>query len=363
MRDISWLNWPIEYKKSGIGKYSSVYIDELKKTIKIHDIWFKMNPNSIRRILLQFLIIPLRLMFKKTDIKVFSDEWRLPILLYPIKNIICIIHDIRNYDLTTKKQSPLQRIYFKIIKSSFKRLNKVQKIITPSEFTKNSLISLWIDGKKIGVIPNIIDKNIYHPLHIEKSMLKKQLFDKYSLWEANLKKKILLNVWSEEDRKNIITILKALKDFDNCIFIKIGKAIIGENRKKHLDFVKKNRLNCVFIDEVNEWDLVSFYNVADIFIFPSLFEGFGRPPIEAQACWCPVIASKKWWLKEVVDGSCIILNNPLDEKEIAKKIKLCIINDKLRQDIIKKWYHNARRFVLDNNVWKWGKILQEINTD
>ena len=239
-------------------------------------------------------------------------------------------------------------------------MNKVNHIITPSEFTKNSLVSYWIDSRKIEVIPNTIDENICKPSILDIHLLRKQLFDKYNIWTNNLLKKIILNVGSEENRKNIITILKALTCLDNCIFIKIWSPIILENRQEHIDFIKKNGLNCFFIDKIDDIDLVKFYNVADVFVFPSLFEWFGRPPIEAQACWCPVISSKKWWLEKVLNNSCIILCDPLDNKELVDKINLCLSDSRLRLDVIHKWYKNAMRFTLTKNISKRNTLLKSI---
>ncbi len=355
---IYWLCWPLEYKNSWIAKYSSIYISKLKRDFDIKEFWMPFKANSLLRMIFQFVIIPIRLLFHRRTTKIFYDEGRLPILFYPIKNIIFIIHDIRDYALTAKKQSFLQKIYFKIIGISYKKLNKVYKIITPSAFTRDSLIDLWIDKEKIKVIPNVIDQSVYKPLTIDSHLMRRQLFDKYGIKQEDLNKRIILNIWSEEDRKNIITILKALTLLGNYLFIKIWNPIISSNRKKHLDFAKTNALDCVFIDTIfDDEDIVKFYNIADVFIFPSLFEWFGRPPIEAQACGCPVISTNNSWLKEVIWDSAFIIKNPLDEHELYQKINALMSDNSLYDTIVDKWYQNAKRFILDTNLIKWQRLL------
>ena len=160
----------------------------------------------------------------------------------------------------------------------------------------------------------------------------------------------MLNVGSEESRKNIITILKVMKELDDYVFIKIWRPIMKQNREEHLKFIKDNKLEnkVYFIDfvETNE-DLVKFYNIADIFLFPSLFEWFWRPPIEAQACWCPVISSDKWGLKEVLLDSAIILENPENVNELMSNITLL---EKKKEVVVELWKNNINRFTVQKNI-------------
>ncbi len=271
---------------------------------------------------------------------------------FPYNNSIFIVHDIRNFDDSTKDKTILQKIYFYLVKKSLDNLRKLDRIVTVSEFTKNKIIdTFWIEWNKIHVIYNSIDTNAFRQIP---NINKKDFLNKY--W-IKTDKKILLNVWSEESRKNIITILKTMRSLDDYIFIKIGRPIIKQNRENHLKFIKDYKLEnkVFFIDfvEDNE-DLVKFYNIADIFIFPSLFEWFWRPPIEAQACWCHVISSDRWWLKEVLWDSAIILDNPEDEDEIIDKI----INIDKNTTILNSWYKNIENFSIDKNINKWERIIK-----
>lgn len=348
--------WPERYRKSWVWNYSNIYIKELKnKWYNIFDKWINVKNNYLR-LFIQFCIYPLQVITKyRNNTKVFRDEWMLLYTLFPCfpyKNSIFIVHDIRNFDDSAKKKTILQKLYFHFVRKSLNNLKKAKTIVTVSEFTKNTIIEkFWIKSNLIHVIYNSLDFNTFK---IITWIDKKQFLKRY--W-IETDKKILLNVWSEESRKNIITILKTMKQLDDYVFIKIWRPIINQNREEHLKFIKDNKLDnkVYFIDfvETNE-DLAKFYSIADIFVFPSLFEWFWRPPIEAQACGCPVISSREWALWEVLWDSVIILDNPEDANEIINKLKLVY---KVRDEKIKLWFENAQRFGLYNNIKKWEFIL------
>lgn len=356
---IYWYCTPLEYKNSWIWKYSSLYIAHLQKIYDIKDMWLSVKPKSFIRIVLQFLIYPFHMIFHHKKIKVFSDEWWLPVLFFWIKNSIFIIHDIRDFNLTTKHSSFLLNIYFKIIKKCFKKLNanNVLKIICPSNFTKNELIKLWIKSNKIEVIYNSINKD-YKKLNINKAILKKELFTKYDIWFENLDKNVLFNIGTEEDRKNIITILKVLKKINNYIFIKIWNPIIKNNRDNHLKFVKDNNINAIFLHNLEWEDIIKFYNIGDLYLNTSLFEWFGRTIIEAQACWCPVLSTYNSWLKEVLWVINLKINAGLDEKEILWKIELILKSIEKKEYLIKFWLENSKKFLLEKSICKWDILFK-----
>jgi len=349
--------WPEKYRKSWVWNYSNLYIKWLKKIwYNIHD--YRINiDNNLLRVFIQFFIYPLKIiLFKRKYLKIFWDEWMLLYTLFPFfpyKNSIFIIHDIRNSNLSAKNKNIFQKIYFSLWEKANNNIKKIENIIVVSEFTRDNLINkCWIK-KKIKLIYNAFDLSIFKKLD-NINWIRENLFKKYKI---NSDKKIILNVWSEESRKNIITILKVMEKLDDYVFIKLWRPIVTQNREEHLKYIKEHKLEkkvylLDYIEDMN--DFVWFYNIADIFLFPSLFEWFWRPPIEAQACWCPVISSKEWALWEILWNSAIILDNPENVHEIIEKIKNV---DKEREEKIKLWFENAQRFSLDNNIKKREKIL------
>lgn len=355
-KKIIWFCGPEMYRKSWVWNYSNTYIKELKNNgYNIFDKWINVK-NDYLRLFIQFFVYPLQAITKyRNDVKIFRDEWMLLYTLFPCfpyKNSIFIVHDIRNFDDSAKNKTILQKLYFHFVKKSLNNLKKAKTIVTVSEFTKNTIIEkFWIKSDIIHVIYNSLD---FDTFNIITWIDKKQFLKGY--W-IETDKKILLNVWSEESRKNIITILKAMKQLDDYVFIKIWRPIIKQNREEHLKFIKDNKLDnkVYFIDfvETNE-DLVKFYNIADIFVFPSLFEWFWRPPIEAQACGCPVISSIKWGLKEVIWDSAIILKDPENVDEIIERINEL---SKQKDKIVKMGLKNVDRFTIQKNLDLMEDIL------
>lgn len=196
----------------------------------------------------------------------------------------------------------------KILRFLTKRnTKKAEKIIVPSECTKKDLIDLYrIKPEKIFVIPH----GISEPLKFS---------DPIKLG------KYILYLGSGHKRKNIDGIKKAFKILKEKHKIPHKLILAGVN--KH-------------VDENEKWQLLKN---ADVFVFPSFYEGFGFPVLEAQTAGIPVVASNVSSLPEVLLGSALLVD-PENPREIAGAVYRIIKNPKLRQLLIKKGQENAERF-------------------
>ena len=108
----------------------------------------------------------------------------------------------------------------------------------------------------------------------------------------------------------------------------------------------------IFTYYTPEEDMVGLYNGAKVFVYPSLYEGFGLPPLEAMACGVPVITSNVSSLPEVV-GDAAIMVNPADINQLAESISRVINDEELRRKMIERGLERARMF-------SWGKTAKEI---
>ena len=115
--------------------------------------------------------------------------------------------------------------------------------------------------------------------------------------------------------------------------------------------------NVFFTGYLNDNDLINLYNRASIFIYASLFEGFGMPPLEAQACGCPCIVSDKSSLPEIYLDS-VEYCNPTSIKSITRKLNYLINNDDRRTELINKGYENITRFGWSLSAKKLASLVE-----
>ena len=115
----------------------------------------------------------------------------------------------------------------------------------------------------------------------------------------------------------------------------------------------------VFLDYVPEKDLPHLYSEAAAFVFPSLYEGFGLPPLEAMACGCPVIVSNAASLPEVC-GDAAYYVDPYDVESIAEGIYKVLMNEILRQDLIAKGLERVKLFSWEKAAKEHLKVFEEV---
>ena len=108
----------------------------------------------------------------------------------------------------------------------------------------------------------------------------------------------------------------------------------------------------IFTGYLTVEELVSLYNGADAFVFPSLYEGFGLPVLEAMACGCPVVVSNTTSLPEVVDDAGLMVDDPFSADKFADQVLRLLSDSELRDSLIKKGFERAKKF-------KWEKMAKE----
>ena len=191
--------------------------------------------------------------------------------------------------------------------------------------------------------------------------MRKKRLRKYNIDFKN--NKIILYVGLDKPTKNICTLIRAFyelkKKIKNVKLIKVGGYEWKSERIKILKLIRELKLieDIIFTGYVNDEDLPLFYNVADVFIFPSLYEGFGLPILEAMSCGCPVIASNVASISEVV-GDAGILIDPLDVNGFTNAMYDILTNNDLRTKLSKRGLKQAKKFSLDDECKKTIKIYQ-----
>lgn len=270
--------------------------------------------------------------------------------------VITTIHDM-TYELypETMDKRNLKRIKNDIQYS----VDRSDKIITVSESSKNDIIKfLNVDESKIEIVYNGVDYEKFNKYYTED--IKLIVRNKY-----NLPQNYILYMGTLEPRKNIDSIIEAFalikkqKDFDNIKLVIAGKK--GWLFEDIFNLVDKLNLkdHVIFTDYVDETDKPIIYNMAKLFVFPSLYEGFGIPVLEAMASSVPVIASNVSSLPEVA-GNAAILVNPKDIEGIAKNIIKILSDDDLKNELVRKGHIQAQKFTWEASAEKLYNIYKEI---
>lgn len=135
--------------------------------------------------------------------------------------------------------------------------------------------------------------------------------------------------------------------------LKIGNPQWPKAREKLEKLIKELNLkeDVIFLGYVPTEELPKFYNAADLFVYPSLYAGFGLPPLEAMACGTPVITSNLSSLPEVV-GNAGIMINPYDKNQLVKAMYKVLTDKNLRENLIKKGLERAK-------IFNWEKAARE----
>lgn len=234
--------------------------------------------------------------------------------------------------------------YFRaLIPTSLKRADK---IIAISENTKADIVALTKTNPEKIVTTHLAADPYFVPESKEKCAI---VLAKY-----NLQQPYILFVGMLEPRKNIFGIIEAfsmLKDKKNHILVIVGKK--GWMYEEIFELVKREKLTneVIFTGYVPDQDLPALYTAATCFLYPSFYEGFGIPIIEAMACGCPVITSNTSSLKEIA-GNAAILVEPSDTSAIKKAIGEIVTNAKKRNELSIKGKRQAKKF-------SWQKMAED----
>jgi len=262
------------------------------------------------------------LKFNNMNIDLFwSPHYNIPVFLKT--KLIVTVHDI--FHLVDKDSSVLKRIYSRILFNIIK--NNASKILTVSNFTKKQIIDyLNVDESSIKVVYNGVSSSFRSKKNINK--------EKYLLYVGNIKKHKNINF--------LINVFNNLNEKDLKLYI-VGNYSKLKYPDKDVINAINNSDNIVLKDEVDAELLVEYYSNAELFIFPSLYEGFGLPPLEAMACGCPVLASNQASIPEVCSDGAEYFN-PYDESDLLFKIKELLNDVNKREKMIKNGYNNIKQF-------------------
>jgi len=308
-------------------------IPENSLEIKPQNLWWKAFPNSWR----SFGITKLGKAQKLDLYHGLSHELPVGIEKTGIKSVVTI-HDLifLRYPEYFKKIDCL--IYDRKFRHACQVATRIHAI---SEQTKRDIIQFFaIPEEKIKVIYQSINPIFFHKADPAK---KKYIRRKYQIPQQ-----FLMTVGTVENRKNLMALVEGM--ILSKIYIPL--VVVGkptDYQTKVQKFIEQdfNRLQVFFFSQIEDAELAVLYQMAQVMVYPSFFEGFGLPVVEAQASGCPVITSNTSSLPEA-GGNAAIYINPEKPEEIGRALETLLADQSLQEKLIGEGKINARRFAPDN---------------
>lgn len=234
-----------------------------------------------------------------------------------------------------------------------KSMKRADAVVTDSEFSRSEIIKYFPQYRdKVEVVPCGVDCDMFKPIQ-DRSIIEKVKAN------HNIKGKYFLYLGTLEPRKNLTRLVKAYEILsrrkEDCPLLVLagGKGWLYD---EIFEEVNKSGLGdkVIFTQYIPGEEICPLMNGAEAFVFPSLYEGFGMPPLEAMACGTPVIVSGSASLPEVV-GDCGLIVDAYSEESIADAMEKIADNEELRKQLSEKGISRAREF-------SWKKSAEKLYT-
>lgn len=351
-----------DHRYRGIGVYTQNIIQNLLKIDKNNTYLFMGNtkPNSGRKIspesakfeeilirenidssryhwLSDQYFVPLAVLRGKVDMVHYLDQLSVPLI--KTKPVIITVHDLYQY---VQGETGFK------IKIRLQPLKYADILIVPSIFSQKELIHHFnIDIKKIKVIPHGYNRELFYPAHKKTKKSPKYLLYIGIIGEKRKNLEFLIDVFGE-----------IAKDHPDIILKIVGKSGpgAGQIKQKIKDLKLNERVKIINFAE----NITEVYQNAEIFLFPSLYEGFGLPPLEAMACGIPVISSNTTSLPEVVGNGGVLLS-PTDKYAWVKAIKKILSDASYRDGLINKGRVQAQKFSWEKSAKETIRVYNQIS--
>ena len=353
----------------GIGVYTQAILNELEKTnYTMHPLKFSSIKGAISDKRLSNKNLPYAIhsglsSIFNTPIGDFSQyEKRIDFFFAPDHHIphfktvpvIATVMDIIPYihpEWVPKRLRAFKNFAFK------KSVLSAEHIITISEYSKQDIMKYFhIPDHTISVVPLGVDSRYFSRI----SSTNKQ----FVLNKFNINKNFFLFVGTLQPRKNIIRIIEAYEQLPTKIRDTNMLVIVGQNGWETNELLEKIEVlektgQGKWLNYIEDHDMLALLQSSIGLVYPSLYEGFGLPIIEAFASRCPVISSNTTSIPEVA-GDAALLVNPLAVDEIANAMQILATDVHLRDELVKKGGERAKEFTWEKSAEEHMRVFKKV---
>jgi glycosyltransferase involved in cell wall biosynthesis len=274
---------------------------------------------------------------------------------------VVTVHDLLTYMRPRPTRSFFRRTFHPYL--TRRALKRAERIFAVSNFTKSELTRTFgIPGEKIEVVYNAIDERFQaaHTTEADRQFIAERFQVNYPF---------LLYAGNVKPHKNVVRTIEAFSALKGALqktgeYPELKLIIIGDELSKHPDLRRTVVKSAVekdvrFLGFVPIEVLRTFYATAEVFIFPSLYEGFGLPPLEAMSLGTPVVTSNTSSLPEVVDGAAVLVN-PENVFEIMRAVQRVLRDQPLREKLRKRGQEQAKRYSWEKSVRRILEVYEEV---
>ena len=353
---VNILNGETDSQAMGVERISTDLAKELPQRINYKIYSYKMPKNPlISRFFYIYLFYPFKVLYSLYTsheiIHIYSQGYAHLAYYVPHNKLVITCCDIIPFIMA----DPHDFWGSCAIRHTFTGLKKARRIIAISSSTKNDLIRyLHIPEEKIIVIYPRIDE-IFKGLDSKRILnIKKTQFPK---------RKLILYVGSYLPNKNLPAVLqafqKAKRKMNNLTLVIVNEKNKLPSEYKTLIESLNIEKSIHFTGYVSDQKLVELYNMADVLLFPSLYEGFGLPVLEAMRCGTPVVAARNSSLQEIGDEAVLFTGNTAEE--LAGSIEeLLSFSNHQRVQLIKKASHWEQQFTWDKTAQQTIEVYKKM---
>ncbi|MDZ7730947.1 MAG: glycosyltransferase family 1 protein [Natrialbaceae archaeon] len=291
------------------------------------------------------------IIWERTILPMIASKYNLDVLYNPnsngfmfnpsFNNVVCI-HDMSPQRGWT---STKMRIYRRAVLSRGAKM--ADRIVTVSEFSKNEIHSLLkIPKSKIDIVYNGIDPYF---LSNEPGV------------EFDLPNNYILFVGAQNPRKNVKGVIESYLRVKNQTNSDLKLVMIGPNNKSIFKTLNVEETNNIIIPGfISKEELKYAYKNAELFLYPSFYEGFGLPPLEAMACGTPVVASNTSSLPEVL-GNAAVFTDPTSIDDIVHEMISLLNNSSKRNKMVARGITHSQKFTWENSLEDLMRVFRSIS--